>query len=66
MPPIRSMHLAKLRATIHLLYRSHPRAFLVSAVASLAKPLFFPAFILLLEQLLQQIASGGIVQVTST
>src|SRR5207237_10902084 len=53
-------------ATIRLLYHSHPRAFVVSAVASLAEPLFFPAFILLLQQLLQQITAGGTVHVTPT
>src|SRR5437867_6550598 len=58
--------LATLRATIRLLYHSHPRAFVVSAVASLAEPLFFPAFILLLQQLLQQITAGGTVHVTPT
>src|SRR6266511_6333845 len=56
--------LATLRATISLLYDSHPRAFLVSAVASRAEPLFFPAFILLLQRLLQNITTGGTVHVT--
>src|SRR6266496_888989 len=58
--------LATLRATISLLYRSHPRAFVVSAVASLAEPLFFPAFILLLQRLLQHITAGGTMQITPT
>jgi len=56
--------LATLRATISLLYHSHPRAFVVSAVASLAEPLFFPAFILLLQRLLQYITAGGTMQIT--
>lgn len=43
------------RATLRLLYRSHPRAFTISAVASLAEPLFYPAFVLLLQQLLLQL-----------
>src|SRR5262245_53065452 len=64
MRPFRSLRLDTLRATIRLLYRSHPRAFVVSAVASLAEPLFFPAFILLLQRLLLQITVGGTVQVT--
>src|SRR6266487_345108 len=64
MPAIRGPRLTTLRATIGLLYRSHPRAFVVSAVASLAEPLFFPAFILLLQRLLLQITVGGTVQVT--
>src|SRR5919108_269245 len=66
MPAIRGPRLATLRATIRLLYRSHPRAFVVSAVASLAEPLFFPAFILLLQRLLLQITAGGTVHVTPT
>jgi ABC-type multidrug transport system fused ATPase/permease subunit len=36
-------------ATIALLYRVNPRAFLVSAVASLGEPLFFPALLLALH-----------------
>ncbi len=66
MRSLRASWLATLRATIRLLYRCHPRAFLVTAVASLAEPLFFPAFILLLQRLLQQITAGGTVQVTPT
>src|SRR6266540_5011509 len=64
MRSLRAPWLATLRATIRLLYRCHPRAFLVSAVASLAEPLFFPAFLLLLQRLLQQLSTGGVVQVT--
>lgn len=66
MRPILATRLNTLRSTIRLLYRSHPRAFLVSAVASLAEPLFFPAFILLLQRLLQEITAGGTVQLTPT
>src|SRR5205085_12158576 len=65
MRSLRTARFATLRATIRLLYRSHPRAFVISAVASLAEPLFFPAFILLLQQLLQQITAGGTVQITA-
>jgi ATP-binding cassette, subfamily B, bacterial len=64
MRPAFPARLVTLRATIRLLYRCHPRAFLVSAVASLAEPLFFPAFLLLLQRLLQQLSTGGVVQVT--
>ncbi len=64
MPAIRGPRLTTLRATIGLLYRTHPRAFVVSAVASLAEPLFFPAFILLLQRLLLQITTGGAMQIT--
>src|SRR6266545_3466679 len=64
MRPAFPARLVTLRATIRLLYRCHPPAFLVSAVASLAEPLFFPAFLLLLQRLLQQLSAGGVVQVT--
>jgi ATP-binding cassette subfamily B protein len=57
--------LATVLATARLLYRSHPRAFVISALASLTEPLFYPAFLLLLQRLLQQIVSaGGRVQLT--
>lgn len=55
-----------LQATIRLLYHSHRRAFLASALASLAESRFFPAFILLLQRLLQQISAGGAAHVTPT
>lgn len=45
---------ATLRATLRLLYASQPRAFVISAIASLAEPLFFPAFLLVLQLTLQQ------------
>ena len=66
MRQLRSARLHTLRATLRLLYRSQPRAFVVSAVASLAEPLFFPAFILLLQRLLQHITAGGAMQITPT
>src|SRR5258708_28321332 len=54
-----------LRATLQLLYRSNPRAFVVSALASLPEPLFFPAFLLVLHQMLQAITGpAGQVQLT--
>src|SRR5262245_47998765 len=63
----RPARFAALRATIHLLYRCHPRGFVVSAVSSLAEPLFFPALILLLQRLFQQIAlSEGTIQINPT
>lgn len=46
-----SRHLSVVRTTLRLLYRSHPRAFVLNAVASLAEPLFFPAVLFLLHQL---------------
>ncbi len=56
-----------LRATVRLLYRCHPRAFVISAFASLAEPLFFPATLFLLQRLLQQMTgSGGTVQFTAS
>jgi ABC-type bacteriocin/lantibiotic exporter with double-glycine peptidase domain len=54
-------------ATLRLLYRCHPRAFVTSSIASLFEPLFFPALLLLLHQLLQEvIGSSGTVRFTST
>jgi ATP-binding cassette, subfamily B, bacterial len=44
-----------LQATLRLLYRSNPRAFVISAIASLPEPLFYPLFLLVLHQLLQGI-----------
>lgn len=46
--------LATLRATLRLPHASQPRAIVVSAVASLAEPLFFTAFLLVLQRTLQQ------------
>src|SRR2546423_14472574 len=59
--------LATLRATLRLLYPCHPRAFVTSSIASLFEPLFFPALLLLLHQLLQEvIGSDGNVHFTPT
>src|SRR5437870_1603545 len=41
-----SKRLATLLATIRLLYRCHPRAFLTSCLASLPEPLLYPAIVL--------------------
>lgn len=46
-----------------LLYQSHPRAFVIGAVASLFEPLYYPVLILLLQQLFQRlILPGGKIQ----
>jgi len=50
-----SARLDTLRATVHLLYTSHPRAFLTSSLASLPEPLFYPAILLVLHALLQNV-----------
>src|SRR5215471_14248209 len=50
-PPNSSSRFALLKATLRLLYRSHPRAFVIGTVSSLAEPLYYPALILLLQQL---------------
>src|SRR5260370_41492445 len=56
-----------LRETLQLLYRGHPRAFVVSAIASLPEPLFFPALLLVLHQMLQAITGpNGRVQLSPT
>src|SRR5258706_12144317 len=51
--------LATLRATLRLLYTCHPRAFVTSSIASLCEPLFYPALLLLLHQLLQEVIGSG-------
>jgi len=48
-----------LGATVHLLYHTQPRPFVVSAVASLAEPLFYPVFIIVLQRLLQYMTGAG-------
>jgi ATP-binding cassette, subfamily B, bacterial len=61
----RSARLTTLHATVRLLYTCHPRAFVTSSIASLFEPLFFPALLLLLHQLLQEVVgSGGTVHFT--
>ncbi len=63
----RPARLVTLRATVRLLYTSRPRAFVTSSIASLFEPLFFPALLLLLHQLLQEvIGSDGNVHFTPT
>ena len=59
--------LSAVRATAHLLFASHPRAFVISAVGSLIEPLFYPALLLILHQMLQGITGlAGTVHVTGT
>ncbi len=61
-----SKRLATLLATIRFLYRCHPRAFLTSCFASLPEPLFYPAILLLLHQLLQNaVGPNGTTQLSS-
>ncbi|HEX6555481.1 MAG TPA: ABC transporter ATP-binding protein [Ktedonobacteraceae bacterium] len=63
----RPARLSTLRATLRLLYTCHPRAFVTSSIASLFEPLFYPALLLLLHQLLQEvIGSGNSVRFTPT
>src|SRR5215510_3004995 len=55
-----------LSSTLRLLYRSHPRAFAIGTVSSLAEPLYYPALILLLQQLFQRLTGPkGDVQFTT-
>jgi len=58
--------LATLRATIRLLYTCHPRAFITSCLASLPEPLFYPAILIVLHQLLQNVVGpNGTTQLSS-
>src|SRR5262249_27904601 len=59
--------LAVVRDTFSLLYHCNPRAFVISAVASLPEPLFFPTILFLLARLFERLAGPqGTVQVTPT
>src|SRR6266852_344499 len=59
--------LAVIRATFSLLYHCNPRAFVISAIASLPEPLFFPTILFLLQRLFERVAGPqGTVQVTPT
>src|SRR5207247_9918152 len=44
---------------LRLLYTCNPRAFVTSSIASLFEPLFYPALLLLLHQLLQEVIGSG-------
>src|SRR2546425_3608995 len=58
--------LATLRATTRLLYTCHPRAFITSCLASLPEPLFYPAILIVLHQLLQNVVGpNGTTQLSS-
>src|SRR5947209_12069768 len=58
--------LETLRATVRLLYTCHPRAFVTSCFASLPEPLFYPAILIVLHQLLQSVvAPNGTTQLSS-
>lgn len=55
--------LAVIRATLSLLYHSHPRAFIISAIASLPEPFFFPTVIFVLQKLFERLTGpNGAVQ----
>src|SRR5215472_13677907 len=59
-PPLRqrlAVGFATLRATVGWLYRSNPRAFLITAIGSLPEPLFFPAVLLTLHAFLQALST---------
>ncbi|MBV9231216.1 MAG: ABC transporter ATP-binding protein, partial [Chloroflexi bacterium] len=57
--PMRLERLRTLRATIRLLYTCNPRAFITSSLASLPEPLFYPAILLMLHLLLQNVLGPG-------
>src|SRR5258708_6954669 len=64
--PARSGRLGTLGAAVRLLYRCNPRAFVVSTVASIGEPLFFPALLITLRFTLGGISStGGTVRLSS-
>jgi ATP-binding cassette subfamily B protein len=57
--------LSVIGSTARLLFASHPRAFLISAVGTLIEPLFYPALLLILHQMLLAITGPlGTGQVT--
>ncbi len=57
--------LVVIRAVLSLLLHSHPRAFMISAIASLPEPFFFPAIVLVLQKLFERLTGpNGTVQVT--
>src|SRR6266511_4597719 len=58
--------LAVIRATLSLLYQSNPRAFTISALASVPEPLFYPTIIFLLKQLFEHLTvPNSTVQISS-
>jgi hypothetical protein len=57
---------AVIRATFSLLYQCNPRAFTISAIASLPEPLFFPTITFLLQKLFERLTGpNGTVQISS-
>jgi ATP-binding cassette subfamily B protein len=59
--------LSAVGATARLLFTTHPRAFVTSAVGTLIEPLFYPALLLILHQMLQAITGPlGTVQLNGT
>ena len=58
--------LTLIRATLSLLYHSNPRAFIISTIASVPEPLFYPTVIFLLRKLFQDLTGpNGSVQISS-
>src|SRR5688572_24683375 len=58
--------LSVVRATLSLLYRSNPRAFIISSIASIPEPLFYPIVIFLLQKLFERLSGpDGTVQISS-
>ena len=51
--------IATLAAAVRLLYRAQPRAFILSTLASIGEPLFFPAVLIALRCALQGITTSG-------
>jgi ABC-type multidrug transport system fused ATPase/permease subunit len=63
--PTRRNLLRTLWASIRLIYHAEPRAFVISTIASIGEPLFFPAVLLTLHIALQGVStSGGAVRLT--
>lgn len=62
MAPASTRHpawIATLAAAVRLLYRAQPRAFILSTLASIGEPLFFPAVLIALRFALQGITTSG-------
>jgi ATP-binding cassette, subfamily B, bacterial len=58
--------LSVIRATLSLLYRSNPRAFIISSIASIPEPLFYPTIIFLLQKLFEGLSGpNGAIQISS-
>ena len=58
--------LSIIRATLSLLYRCNPRAFIISSIASIPEPLFYPTIIFLLQKLFEGLSGpNGTVQISS-